>query len=127
MANPANVIDMNSYQKWTRVDNIGTSQTNYLSCNSNYGMTVTNLTFHNYSSSSATVTVWLKTGDGNGKWIANGMTVPAKSSLNLINKETPVYLTNGSSSVAVEGLDYSASANNTFNAYISYEYWYDPT
>ena len=127
MANPANIIDSTVISKYGLVYTLTGSSVSYLNASSDYGYHVYNLTCHNYSSSSTTVTVYTVTGSSSSFYLANAMTIPAKSSLILASKENPINLTYGGGGNVPQNFAANAGATNSINMHMHYDYFYDPT
>tara|TARA_Y100001937_G_scaffold128771_1_gene207833 strand:+ start:20758 stop:21141 length:384 start_codon:yes stop_codon:yes gene_type:complete len=127
MANPANIIDSTIISKYGLVYTLTGSSVSYLNASSNYGYHIYNLTCHNYSSSSTTVTVYTVTGSSSSFYLANAMTIPAKSSLILASKENPLNLTYNGGSATIQGINAQAGATNSINMHLHYDYFYDAT
>ena len=127
MANPANIIDATVVAKYGLVYTLSASSVSYLNASSNYGYHIYNLTCHNYSSSSTTVTVYTVTGSSSSYYLANAMTIPAKSSLILASKENPLNLVYAGGGNTIQGISAQAGATNSINIHINYDYFYDPT
>ena len=127
MANPANIIDSTIIAKYGLVYTLSGSNVSYLNASSNYGYHIYNLTCHNYSSSSTTVTVYTVTGNSSNYYLANAMTIPAKSSLILASKENPLNLVYAGGANTIQGISAQAGATNSINIHIHYDYIYDET
>ena len=127
MANPANIIDSTVIAKYGLVYTLSGSNVSYLNASSNYGYHIYNLTCHNYSSSSTTVTVYTVTGNSSNYYLANAMTIPAKSSLILASKENPLNLVYAGGANTIQGISAQAGATNSINIHIHYDYIYDAT
>lgn len=115
MANP-NIATSTSIYGATVAQSTTTSSASFLSCPSNYVYKVNTITACNYSVSSVDVTVsYYKSSSGTTFYLAYTITVPAKTTLVVMSKDTQIYLNES------DYLSAFASANSAIHIICSYE------
>lgn len=115
MANP-NIATSISIYGGTVAQSTTTSSASFLSCPANYVYKVNTITACNYSGASADVTVsFYKNSAGTTYYLAYTITVPSKTTLVVVSKDTQIYLNES------DNLSAFASANSAIHIVCSYE------